>query len=366
MRSFTVVLWLAAASPVMAEELRTENVSQFIETAIANNPDVKSSEARWQMFKRRVPHEGVLADPMLTLKIQNGVVSDPFNFQKDTMTQKVIGISQQVPFWGKRDLKGELAAKEAESYGWLFEERKLELARMVKEAWFRLYLVDHQLEIVDRNVRIFDEFIPLAETKYSVGRGAQQDIYKAQLERAKLLDMRITLEQQRKSLQASLNALLYRPQDTSIGKIPDFTILPLAVSAGELKGIALDNRPLLKSLRALIEKGKVWHKLAEKDFYPDFNVSLEYMQRHPGNGDTGLDMYSLGVTFNLPIFKHHRHEMVAEADSTVRMAAEELNSLKNNIGSGIADLLALVLKARQGGKTGPVADYTRPSDRQTV
>src|SRR5689334_15776984 len=112
-----VMLWLLLSvtllSPVMAEVNSSENLSQLIDTAIANNPELKSSEARWQMFMKRVPHEGSLADPMLTLKIQNGIVSDPFNFHKDTMTQKVIGISQQVSFWGKRDLKEEMAAKEA-------------------------------------------------------------------------------------------------------------------------------------------------------------------------------------------------------------------------------------------------------------
>ena len=35
------------------------------------------------------------------------------------MTQKVIGISQQLPFWGKRRLKGEVAEQEADSYRWI-------------------------------------------------------------------------------------------------------------------------------------------------------------------------------------------------------------------------------------------------------
>ena len=133
------------------------------------------------------------------------------------MTQKVIGISQQLPFWGKRDLKGEVAAKEAESYQWQVEERKLELRRMVAETYYQIYFTDKSLEIVDKNIRILDDFITLAEIKYSVGQGAQQDVFKAQVERSKMLDMRITLEQQRKSLQASLNALLYRPADTPVG-----------------------------------------------------------------------------------------------------------------------------------------------------
>jgi len=50
------------------------------------------------------------------LKIQNGLVNSPLNFRRDGMTQKVIGLSQQIPFWGKRAIKEKMAAKDAESY----------------------------------------------------------------------------------------------------------------------------------------------------------------------------------------------------------------------------------------------------------
>lgn len=334
--------------PVLAEEIQpAESLSQLISTALANNPELKASDARWQMFRNRVIHEGRLEDPMLMLKIQNGIVTDPLNFQKDNMTQKVMGISQQLPFWGKRGLRADIAAKEAESYRWVAEERKLELKRMVAEAYYRIYFTDKSLEIVDKNIRILDDFITLAETKYSVGQGGQQDVFKAQVERSRLLDVRISLEQQRTSLQANLNALLYRSAETPVGRVPDFDLHQLSLSPDELKRIASDNRPMLKSLTLLIEKGEVGNQLAKKEFYPDFIVSLEYMQRDPVNGDKGLDMYSLGVAFNLPIHQHHRHEMVAEADSAVRMATEELNSLKNGIDYGISDLLAQLKRRRK-------------------
>jgi outer membrane protein TolC len=240
-----------------------------------------------------------------------------------------------------------VAAKEAESYKWAVEERKLELARMVKETFYQLYFIDKSLDIVARNIRILDDFTTLAETRYSVGQGAQQDVFKAQVERSKLLDMRISLEGQRKSLQANLNALLYRPADTPVGSVPEPEIKPLPLSPAELKVIAIDSRPLLKSLNALVEKGQAGHKLADKEFYPDFTVSLEYMQRDRVGDEPGNDMYSLGVTFNLPVHRHHRHEMLAEADAAERMAAEELNSLRNSIDSGIADLLAQLERRRK-------------------
>ena len=331
-----------SASTAWSKEtnLPAEDLANLVAISLANNPELKSSQARWQMFKNRVEQAGSLDDPMLMLKLQNGLVTDPFNFRKDPMTQKVIGISQQLPFWGKRGLKSEIAAKEAESYRWQVEERKLELARMVKETYYQIYFTDKSLAIVDKNIRILDDFVSLAQIKYSVGQGVQQDVFKSQVESSKLLDLKISLEQQRKSLASALNALLFRSPDAPVGTIPDFELKPLRLLADNLRATALEKRPMLKSLQALIDKGEAGHKLARKEFYPDFNLSLEYMQREPTMGEKGLDMYSLAVTFNLPVQRIRRHAMVAESDSGIRMATEELNALRNTIDSGISDLLA--------------------------
>ncbi|HLO26433.1 MAG TPA: TolC family protein [Geobacteraceae bacterium] len=370
----TVLLIMVSAlfsvMPVGAEEGRpAENLGQLIERAVANNPELKASDARWQMFRNRIAMARTFEDPMLMLKYQNGVVKYPFDSRKDAMTQKVIGISQQIPFWGKRDLKGEVATKEAESYRWQMEERKLELRRMVAETYYQIYFTDKSLAIVDKNIKILDDFITLAETKYSVGQGAQQDVFKAQVERSKMLDMRISLEQQRKSLQASLNALLYRPAETPVGTITDFDIKPLNQSPEELRNIANENRPMLKSVIALIDKGKASHKLAEKEFYPDFNVSLEYMQRDPAMGEEGLDMYSLGVTFNLPVQRERRQATVAESSSEITMATEELNVLKNSINTGISDLLAQLERRKKLAelyKTGIIPQAEQSLESATI
>jgi outer membrane protein TolC len=338
---FLLLLAFFIPAPLQAGEgTAVEDLPALVATALADNPELKASKARWEVFRSRIDQARSLEDPMLMLKLQNWVVDEPFNSRVDPMTQRVIGISQQLPFWGKRDLKAEVAAREADSYRWTVEERRLELVRMVKETWYRLYYVERSREIVERNRKIIDDFITLAQTKYSVGQGAQQDVFKAQVERSKLLDMEITLEQQRKTLQANLNALLYRPADTPVGRIPDFVISPVSLSGKELRERALENRPLIKGLEALVGKGEAGLKLARKENWPDFNISFEYMQRDPVGDEKGKDMYSAGVTFNLPVQRARRHAMVAEANSEITMANEELKALKNTIGSGIEDLLA--------------------------
>jgi len=196
-------------------------------------------------------------------------------------------------------------------------------------------------------LKILDDFVTITESKYSVGQGAQQDVFKAQVEHSKLLDMRITLEQQRKSLQASLNALLYRPAETPVGAIPDFEIKPIALSPGELRNIALENRPMLKSLNALIDKGNAGHKLAKKEFYPDVNIAFEYMQRERFEGVPATTCIPLASPSNLPVQRARRQAMVAESSSEITMATEELNVLNNSINSGISDLLAQLERRRK-------------------
>jgi outer membrane protein, heavy metal efflux system len=338
--AFSLVSALTVLPARAAETLPPENLNSLIHLALADNPELKASSSRWEMFKSRVKQAGSWDDPMLMLKIQNGLVTKPLSFTSDSMTQKVIGITQQIPYFGKRALRQEIAAREADAFHFAHEERGLELVRMVKEAYYQIASTDHELGLLDSNIQVMDTFITLAQTKYSVGQGAQQDIFKAQLERSKMLDMRITLEQQRKSLAIALNALLFRPASTPVGPIPDFGIGDALPTAEQLLSLAEKNRPSLKALRAQLLKGTGSYALAQKEKYPDFNVSFEYMQRQPAMGGDGADMYSLGVTFNLPVHKERREAMLAESSSEITMAAEELNASMNSIASGIADLLA--------------------------
>ena len=347
-----VLLHLSVLSNALAQAERPvsadPSLPALITSAIANNPELKSSQARWQMYANRAKQAPALDDPMFMFKLQNLVAREPFSFGgSDPQTAKVIGISQQLPFWGKRAIKQEAAEYEAESYRWSIEERKLELTRMIKEVWFQIWGVDKKLEVVDKNLRILSDFMTIAESKYSVGQGVQQDIYKAGLEKSKMLDMQISLQQQRKSLEANLNYLLYRPGNTPVGNIADFALPQPVLSAEQLNRIALEKRPQIKSLTMLASKGQASHRLAQKEFYPDFNLSFEYMFREAAMGDPGYNMFSAGVTFNLPFQQERRRAMLAESSSEVSMAAEELNSLKNTISFAINDALAQLERRRK-------------------
>jgi len=129
--------------------------------------------------------------------------------------------------------------------------------------------------------------------------------------------------------------------------IAKITLTPVALAAAELESLALAHRPALKALQAKIDKTGVSSKLAEKDFYPDVTVSLEYMQREPALDSPGDDMYGAQLTFNLPIQQDRRHAKVAETQAEKRMATQELAVLRNKIQLTISDGLAQLERSRK-------------------
>lgn len=376
-RAFTGIacafLILQAAADGRGEELPLVSLSALVKIARTQNPEIKVAKERERMYASRIAQAGSLEDPMLMLKIQNGLVRDPLSFNQDPTTAKVIGISQAVPYFGKRALRSKLASADADAYRWLTQEKENELARMVKELYAQLFVTDRSLEVIERNISLVDDLIVLARTKYEVGQGTQQDVFKAEVERSRMFEMQISLRQRRAGLEARLNGLLNRPVGTSIGPVQEIVITPLSVSVGQLTAMALENRPQLQAQRALVRKGETNRQLAEKEWYPDAVISFEYMQRSAINSemlnDPGYDMYSLGLTFNLPIQRERREAMRIEAAAETSMAAAEIESLTVAIDSGVADLVTQLDERRQLVelyRTGIIPQATQALEAATI
>lgn len=329
----------AAASPSPGDG---RELGRLVEFALANNPELKASEERWRMTVEKAAQAGVLEDPMLMLELQNGLIRDPFDLNRDGATAVVVGLSQTVPSFGKRDLQRQGADKDAEADRLRLEERKIELRRMVKQTWHRLALVDRSREVLEKNIAALDDLMRFSETMYGVGQGQQQDVLKAQLERSKMEDLSIRLQQERSSLLASLNSLLYRPPETALPVLPEMPIVPMRLGQAELEELADSNRPALKAIAAQIDKAAIGRELAGKEFFPDFTFSFEYMLIEEGEESAGDDMYTASLSFNLPVQRARRHAMVAEAAAGQRMLQEERNVLHNQIRKEVADSLALL------------------------
>ncbi|MBL1353624.1 MAG: TolC family protein [Zetaproteobacteria bacterium] len=273
--------------------------------ALKDNSGLASMGSRAKAMAQIPPQVGTFPDPHLSFDVMNLPVNT-FSTTQENMTQLKFGLSQDIPFPGKLKAKEEAAQFEAESALYDVGETRLRLLRNVDIAWWNVFYLDRALEIVKRNQALLRQFIRIAETKYKVGEGLQQDVLLAQVELSKLLDVEIQLIGARKNTVSSLNKLLNRPTYLAI-VLPNKVIetLPKLPTEIELHRLAVNNRPLLASQNERISAARKRVDLAQLDYYPDFKLAGGWGIRsgtNPANGQTRADLASIGISLNLPIF----------------------------------------------------------------
>jgi outer membrane protein TolC len=323
--SFSTVGLIAANEPVLSVEL-------LVQEAIEKNPKIIAARERHSMLKEKVPQAGALEDPMLAFGVVN--LPNNFDFNEEDMTMKEISVSQKFPFPGKRGLIEETAAREADAGAAEFEEIANQVEKEVKTAFYDLSHVHRATEVTRRNKSLLEELSKITHTRYSLGRGIQEDIIRIQVEISKMVDDLIMLEQKKRSLAARLNYLLNRPQNSPVGRPAQFDFRRAVFSIENLQQQALANNPMLKALKQEIAARDKTVELAKLDYLPDFSLKFAYGQR-----EDRLDMYTSMIEMNLPIFiKSKQARKVAEGYADVRSAQARYDSAQNEIFYMITDM----------------------------
>ena len=307
---------LMPLTPLALPDKPLMNVEQLIAEAVQNNPEILAAKKRWEVFKEKVPQARTLPDPMFGF----GIISLPtnFSFRDEDMTMKEISISQMFPFYGKRKLMGEMAENEAEVVSNEIQEKINRIIKEVQAAYYELSHVYRTSEVVHRNKRILEDFAKIAETRYAVGEGIQQDVLKAHVEISKMVDELIMLDQRRRALEAKLIALLNRAPQSPVGIPEEVTFRKLPLMVEELQKQAVDINPTLKAMKKMIEAKERAFDLAKREYYPDFNFKFAYGQRDNAPDMTRRDMLTGMMELNIPIFYRTKQDRkVAETKADV-------------------------------------------------
>lgn len=319
------------AAMVQADEKMAQPIlDELIAAARADNPDLKAAKTRWQMYNHKIIPAGSLDDPSLSFAFSNYPV-DSFAGDDYAMSGKIIRLSQNFPFPGKLAAREKIAEQQAKWYEALWQDSILQLTLQVKEAYFSLSYYDKTIQITEKNLQLLDDFIRLTESNYEIGRGLQQDVLKAQVERSRLTDKLYTLKQKHETSLANLNRLTNRPLSVQLVNLPDLDMPIIDVSLSDIQAASEEKRPMSAAYNALVDRFKAQKKLARLDYNPDFKIGFAYTSRESNRADDGTDFAGIEFTVNLPVFKAKRGEAVAEADAGVNMALEQYSDFRNTV-----------------------------------
>jgi cobalt-zinc-cadmium efflux system outer membrane protein len=281
-------------------------VGRLVDEALRNNPEIRAAQKEKEAAQQRVAPAAALDDPMLEAGVVN-LPSNSLRFDREDMTMKMIGLSQRFPYPGKRGLRQDVTAKDAEFAGYGYQETVNRVAREVKVAYLDLGLVIESARIVESNRHLLGQFLKIAEGRYAVGQGSQSDVFKAQTQLSRMADELIKLAGERPMIEAELNRALGRSADAAapLPVKPQLQETPLQLDM--VREMAIRDRPQLLALRSAIARTEKALELAHKEYYPDFDVRFSYGQRDSmPDGTRRSDMLSLTVAINLPVWRENK------------------------------------------------------------
>ena len=213
--------FLLATSPLQAATL-----DLLVQEALTNNPDLAATKARWQQFSYKTPQAGSLQDPVLSFSFSSYPV-DSLSSSETPMTGNELRLAQQFPFPGKLENRTDLAREQERWFEAVYQDQHFQVARKVKDAWYRLYFNGKAIDVTERNMALVDDIIRLTEVRYETGAGLQQDVLKAQVQRSRLMEKLMSLRQQRTVVQSELNRLLSRPSGGTYDVPEELDLVPI-------------------------------------------------------------------------------------------------------------------------------------------
>ena len=359
-----VLIAMAAPAAICASEpLPGASLEPMLELARLNNPEFAGMRFERQAAAERVTAAGALPDPKLRVELMDITKGDT---RTATLWPNDVGsarytLMQDLPWFGKRDLKRDMAALEVDAVSGRVNATWSDLATRIKTLHALRYYHHGNQELVRDVLALMVRLEKVTQVRYANGLAAQQDVIRAQIEQSNVRMELAALDNEGAQMDARLNALLGRPAAAPLADPPGWRPLP---SAEKLEVFALQER-LRASNPALIEQAsriKVAEKareLAYKNRYPDFNVGITptQMQRR-------VSEWSVMVELNIPLQQESRRAQERESEAMLSAARARQEALANQLLAELADNVAGINAA---GKTGVlVATSLLPHAELTV
>jgi outer membrane protein TolC len=295
------------------------SLDTLIETAIAQDPWLAQSRSMEAAFEEEAVAAGQLPDPKFSAALANMPV-DTFSFSQEPMTQVKLGVTQMFPAGQSRKLERE----KKQSMGVvqrLQREQRIESVRLsVRRLWLDACLADLTVARIDEDRELFEQLVEVTRASYrsATRRVGQQDLVRSQVELTRLDERILKLKQSRDRSLMQLSEWVPENLLTDVScELPDWR-------ADVPRSDQFVRHPEVRVFDQKIAVKRAELGLAEASGQPGWSLNTSYAFRDEDRAGNDLaDFVSVGVTFDLPLFKRDRQ------DRQVAAAAERVNAMQS-------------------------------------
>ncbi len=304
-------------------QLPSEGVSlqDLLQVALARNPAIKSAAERFEAQRARISQARSLPDPTVSGGWMGNIT--PFSVQQgDPSSYRGLTVAEDFPYPGKLKLRGQIADRDAEAGWWDYEQVRRQIVADVKIAYYNYFYYTKAIEVTEKDKDLLQKLESISESLYKVGKGMQQDVFRAQVEVSRVDQRLIILRQQEHTARVRLNTLLDQDPESPLAPPAPFAPAEFHNTLDDLYAMARQHDPGLERDRRMIEASRYAVNLAQKAYNPDFTVAYTYEQR-----PAMPDMHGVMVGINIPIFyRSKQRQGVIEASHDLASARHDLDN----------------------------------------
>jgi len=311
----------------------TVTLEALVAEALEKSPEILAARRKFDAATKRPSQVSSLPEPKFSFT-NFGVGHPASALNRSDFAYLGVGVSQEFPLPGKLSLMKAMARKEADSERQIVLEAELRVISRLKQAYFDLSYSHRAIAIVEKNREVLDKFTKIAEAKYRVGSGIQQDVLKAQVEISTLMQRLEMLRQQRGSLEAFINSLLNRPVSMELGKPIEQKKSELNRPLDELLRLAQENAPRVRGRQEMLDSNAFALNLARKEYMPDFGASFQYQK----TGSLYPNYYMATFEVKVPLYFWRKQRLgVEEAATRLVQTRHEYQMTSQEISFGVKD-----------------------------
>ena len=291
------------------------DLDSLLAEGLRANPEILAAQKRYEASRQRPTQVSSLPDPMFSPGYSsNGNPLPGARLSTDPTSNIGFMVSQEVPFPGKRKLAGDMAVKEAEAEWQQYQQVQLSVVSRIKQAYFRRAYAFAVVDVLNNNLDLLRKLLQITEARYSVGKAAQQDVFKAQTQISILETKRVQLEREKRAREAEMNSLLNRAPGSVLGRPVALREFELPSGLQELFVSARDNSPMLRRDEKMIQRAEVAVNMARKEYYPDVTLNGGYF-----NQGSVPPMYQFRADIKIPLY-YFRKQRAAVTEQSLTLA----------------------------------------------
>lgn len=305
---------------ILAIAQPTLTLDAAINTAIKQDPWLNGSHHREAALTSESVSVATLPDPKVGLKAAN-FPTDSFDIHQEPMTQLTVSVTQMFPRGDSRELssrqKREMAAQEP----LLRVDRQARVTATVTRLWLEAFKAQQTIQLIEKNYSLFEHLVDATRASYSsaAGRARQQDIIRAQLELTRLEDRLTVLRQHLETSRQRLSEWIGAPSGLPLtDTLPELGTphLELTQHTGDSRWLyrRVSQHPALQAFDRRIDAADTAVELARQQYRPEWGVTAQYGYRDEDvMGRQRADLFSVGVTFDVPLFTGNRQDKQVSA-----------------------------------------------------